>query len=149
MVVHFPVALIPTAVVCDVALLARFRLAWLDRAAALLYALAAVSSGAAAASGKLAERSLGGALDEGLAHVVGVHGDWAFFTVVLSVLVAFLRFDVLWQDRAESAPRMNRRRYGAMVLALLCLGAVVTTAARGGALVYRHGVGRGIIEGRR
>lgn len=136
--VHFPIALFTTAVLVDLVLLARARLAWLDRAATLFYASAAVSSGAAAWSGKFAEPA---AAEGALAEAVGRHGDWAFLTVVLFFLVGFLRFDAFWQDRDRTAPRIHRGRVVAFALALVAQLSLVRTAEYGGTLVFRHGVG--------
>ncbi|HXV60873.1 MAG TPA: DUF2231 domain-containing protein [Vicinamibacteria bacterium] len=136
--VHFPIALFTSAVLADLVLLAWARLAWLDRAATLVYAGAAVSSGAAAWSGKLAEPA---AAEGALAEALGTHGDWAFITVVLFFLVGFLRFDALWRDRAREAPRIHRGRIVAFALALLAQASLLRTAEYGGSLVFRHGVG--------
>lgn len=143
--VHFPVALFSTAVGCDIALIVRFRRAWLDRAAALLYITAAISSGAAAISGKVAERSMAGRLEATALEFVGAHGNWAFFSVVLLFAVAFLRFDSVWRDRKTSGPTMHRLRLAAIGLAVFAQWVVLETAGRGGELVYRYGVG---VEGR-
>ena len=148
--VHFPIALFSTALVCDVALLVRFRRSWLDRTAVLLYVTAALSSGAAAVSGKLAERSMAEHLEKSVVELVGSHGDWAFFSVVLFFAMAFFRFDAIWRDRAEPEPRASRSRLAVLALALVAEWAVLQTASRGGELVYRHAVGierdRGIIR---
>ncbi len=114
---------------------------WLDRAAVLIYGLAALGSGAAAVSGKLAENAMIERLDPAVSELVAVHGDWAFGSVLGLFLTAFLRFDLAWRDRAEFFPRPNARRYGALAIALITAGVLIQTAGRGGALVYRHGVG--------
>ena len=145
--VHFPVALYTTAVVCDIALVLRLRRTWLDRSAVLLYVLAAVSSGGAAVSGKLAANALNEHLPAGTRDAVALHGDWAFFSVVLLFVVAALRFDSLWRDRSRSTPTLHRARLIALVVAMSSLWVLLETAGRGGELVYRHGVGIAATQG--
>ncbi len=139
--VHFPVALFTTALLADLALLARFRSASLDRAALFGFGASAIASLASAWSGKLAADALGPSLDEAAAAAVAVHGDWAFATVVLFFVVALLRLEATWRDRENSSPRPNRARLLALPLAMVAEGCLLATAGRGGELVYRHGVG--------
>ena len=116
---------------------------WLDRAVVLLYALAALGSGVAAASGKLAESTLIEGLEPAVRELVEVHGEWAFGSVLGLFLTAFLRFDLAWRYRDEPFPRPNERRYVALAIALVTVFVLLQTAGRGGELVYRHGVGVG------
>lgn len=150
--VHFPVALFCTALVCDLSLLARFRCAWLDRAAVLLYASAALGSGAAALTGKLAADAMETELTPEVNDAVAYHGDWAFFAVVSLFVVAAMRFDTVWRDRDAERPTPHRMRLVTIVVSMVVGAVVVHTAARGGELVYRYGVAveeRGIIPPRR
>ncbi|GMR24553.1 MAG: hypothetical protein BMS9Abin37_3112 [Acidobacteriota bacterium] len=150
--VHFPIALYSTAFVCDVSLLVRFRCGWLDRACVLLYVGAALASGAAALSGKLAANAVADSLDPDVNDAVALHGDWAFFSVVLLFLVAAMRFDATWRDRREAHATFNRMRLATILVSMIALGAVVNTAGRGGELVFRYRVAvqdRGIIPRRR
>ena len=130
-----------TAVLCDGALLVRWRSTWLDRANVLMYGLAALGSGVAAVSGKLAANALLEHVEPSVSELVAVHGDWAFGSVVGLFLTAFLRFDLAWYDREETFPRPGRRRYAALTIALATAGVLLQTAGRGGELVFRHGVG--------
>ncbi len=151
-VVHCPIALYTTAFVCDVSLLVRFRRGWLDRASVLLYVGAALTSGAAALSGKRAADAMAESLTPVVNEAVAVHGEWAFFSVVLLFLVAAMRFDATWRDRGSPRPTFNRMRLAAIAVSVIALGAVVLTAARGGELVFRYRVAvqdRGIIPERR
>jgi uncharacterized membrane protein len=168
--VHFPVALCTLALVCDVVFWLGFRRAWFDRSTVVLYVSAALGSGGAAISGKLAANQFNasiGALgtsdgfgsdapsrlgEDGVVEAVAVHGDWAFFAVVLLFVVAALRFDALFRDRLEAAPTVHRTRVIALAVALLTQWVLVQTAGRGGELVYQYGVGvqqRAIIPQRR
>ena len=139
--VHFPVALFTTALLADLVLCARFRETWLDRAALSTFGIAALLSLATAWSGKLAADALTPSLNEAAAAAVGSHGDWAFATVLLFFAVAVVRFDALWRDRALPFPRLTKPRLLALPLAILAEACLLTTAGRGGELVYRHGVG--------
>jgi uncharacterized membrane protein len=141
LLVHFPVALFTAAFVLDTALVARFRVSWLDRSALLLYALAFVTSLATAVSGKLSADALSSSLSESALDVVGSHGDWAFLTVLLFFGALVLRLDVTWRGRGAPSPRIGRARLAALALALVAELGVLTTAGLGGELVYRYGVG--------
>ncbi len=139
--VHFPVALFSTAVLCDIALIVRYRHAWLDRATLMLYCGAAISSMTTAVSGKLAANRLMPEATAETVELVGRHGDWAFLTVILFFVVTFARFDSLWRDRSSERPRAHSFRLATLLLALAAEAALLVTASRGGAAVYRHGVG--------
>lgn len=139
--VHFPVALFTTAVLCDIALVVRFRSAWLDRATLMLYCGATLLSWATAVSGKLAADRLIPQATEAAVELLGSHGDWAFLTVVLFFVVTLVRFDSLWRDRAMDRPRLHRVRLASLLLAVVGEIALLMTASRGGAAVYRYGVG--------
>jgi uncharacterized membrane protein len=139
--VHFPVALFSAAVLCDIALIIRYRHAWLDRATLMLYCIAAIASLTTAVSGKLAADRLMPEATAKVVELVGRHGDWAFLTVILFFVVTFARFDSHWQDRASECPRAHSFRVATLLLALAAEAALLVTASWGGTLVYRHGVG--------
>jgi uncharacterized membrane protein len=139
--VHFPIALFTTGVIADIALIVRLRIPWLDRAVLLLFVVSALSSLAAAWTGKLAANGLDAALDETRAAAVANHGDWAFATVVLIFLAAIVRFEALWRDRGTGTARLTPARLLALPLVLAAEGCLLATADRGGALVYHHGIG--------
>jgi uncharacterized membrane protein len=139
--VHFPIALFTTGVIADMALIARLRIPWLDRAVLLLFVASALSSLAAAWAGKLAADRVTPALDETRAAAVANHGDWAFATVVLIFLAVIVRFEALWRDRGTGTARLTSARLLAFPLALAAEGCLLATADRGGALLYHHGIG--------
>jgi uncharacterized membrane protein len=62
-------------------------------------------------------------------------------TVVLFFAVTLMRLDSLWRDRGSVHPRIHWFRLAALLLALLGETVLLVTASRGGAAVYRHGVG--------
>lgn len=88
--VHFPIALCAAALGFDLACLIWRREIWLDRAAVALYFVGTVSAGAAAVTGKLAAVSFE-SLPAETETLVGEHGEWAFFTVVLFLVLSLLR----------------------------------------------------------
>lgn len=138
--VHFPIALFTFAFFCDVSLLVRFRISWLDRAVVLLYVASAFGALAAAISGKLAADSMIERLEPSVSDAVALHGDWAFFAAIAVVVTAALRFDTTWRDRDHEHPVLHRARLIAFAAAAVALGVLIHTAGRGGELVYRHGV---------
>jgi uncharacterized membrane protein len=137
--VHFPVALISTALGLDVACLVFRRQIWLDRAAATLHILGFFTAGAAVIAGKLAQNSLG-SLSPEINALVEKHSEWAFLALVAFFLLAGLRFDTAWRDRERSEIQLHHRRFQALVLAALTLWVVFQTATRGASLVFDHGV---------
>ena len=136
--VHFPIALLPVAILFDLVVLWR-RQPMLDRVAAALYALAALSAWAAVWAGEEAAESLSG-LPEALRSAVEEHSDWAHWFLYAAAVVALARLALAWRDR-------RRERIGSLpvrlVAVLAALGVCVLMAGaadRGGALVYRSGV---------
>lgn len=137
--VHFPIALVLAGFGFDLAALAWRRAAWLDRAAAALYGLAAAGAIAAYTAGRAAEDSLG-RLPAAAQEAVAEHADLGLWTLLLFLALAALRSWLAWRDRDAARVRVS-------VFRLLLLGAaggacalVLETAEHGGALVYRHGL---------
>lgn len=135
--VHFPIALLPTAVFFDLAgLLVRGHERWLARSATVLYAAAAVAAGAAYWAGRQAA--------DGLADVparvlpaIGRHSDWGLYTLWAVGILALLRVAVALRHREGGRSAV---RWILVVAGLLVVGMVGRTADLGGALVFRHGV---------
>jgi uncharacterized membrane protein len=138
-VVHFPIALLPAALVFDVACLVMRRSVWLDRAALSLYGLGVLGAGAAIWAGKLAANQVGAASAE-VERLMNDHSDWAFLTLIVFIGITLLRFEVAWRDRQEPALRLSRIRLIALVLAIGGQWVLAETADRGARLVYKHGV---------
>ena len=137
--VHFPIAWLPTAFLFDVACVLMRRPVWLDRAALVLYGLAAIGAGAAIWAGRVAAGQIG-SVSADVERLVGEHSDWAFLTLLMIVGITLLRFDVAWRDRREPLLRVTRARFLALALALGGQWVLVETAYRGAQLVYEHGV---------
>jgi len=71
---------------------------------------------------------------------VGEHGDWAFLTLLVVIVITLLRVEVAWRDRKQPALRLTRMRLLALLLAFGGQWVLAETADRGAQLVYRHGV---------
>ena len=137
LVVHFPIALFATAVVCDSIYLLLYPRAWLDRASLLMYLFASVGAVLAAVTGKIAQQKIVGLEPQVMLEVMQ-HGDWAFGTVIAFVLVTCLRFDIHWQAHRKSG---SSRRILVMLVAGVALVLLWQTATTGGFLVFHRGVG--------
>lgn len=133
--VHFPVALLPTALLFDLASLWR-GLDWLRRSAVTLYAVAALAAGAAYWAGRQAADSLPALAPDVQKHV-NEHSDSGLYSLWAIGLLAAARLALEAWDR-ESTRRYPRLLL--LVIAVAVLGLLWRTADLGGALVYRDGV---------
>jgi uncharacterized membrane protein len=139
--VHFPIALFTTALICDLFLLVRTQWAWLDKTAMLLYLLSTVSAILAAVSGKLAANHAAPLVETHVFELVEAHGDWAFGAAIAMVAATLGRLEARHRDRESGKPSRHKFRVLALALAFAAGAVLWQTAERGGALVYRHGVG--------
>jgi uncharacterized membrane protein len=137
--VHFPLALLPIAVLLDLLSLLLRRRRWPDRAAAALYALGAIGAAAAYLSGDEAEDGLGRLPPPSLL-LVADHADWAWRTLWIFAALASARIVLAWRARRDGAARVRVLRACLLAVAAGGLWSLVGTAERGGALVYRHGI---------
>lgn len=137
--VHFPVALLMTALALDLAVVAVRKWSWLDRAATLLYVLGATGSLAAYLSGRSAAssiRGLTGAADAAMWE----HGDWALVTTVAFGVIAGLRIAVERRDARRGWIAIGPLRAAVLVASTGGQALIFQTADRGGELVFRHAV---------
>lgn len=136
--VHFPIALLPMAVLLD-ALLLRWKSQreWLDRAASLLYAAAALGAGVAYWAGRQAADTLPPLATHIQAHV-NEHSDSAYWALWLLGFVAAFRVAIAFLD---TQGRRQALRAFLVVLAIAAVGLVYRTADLGGGLVFQHGIG--------
>lgn len=140
--VHFPIALLATAVLVEtLGLFARSR-DWREGASTFLYALSLISAYVALRAGETAADSLG---DVGakVQPLIAEHSDWAHWTLWAILVVATGRIALAWWDRERKRVWL---RGITLVLGLVALGLVVRTADLGGTLVYRHGLGMARLE---
>lgn len=135
-VVHFPLALLPTAILFDLAGLAMRRQEWLERSAAVLYAGAALGALLARWAGERAADSLVG-VAAAIEPRIAAHSDWAHYATYALSALAVARLAVkLWaRESVKTALRAL-----VVVLALGALALLAYAADLGGALVYRHAV---------
>ena len=135
LLVHFPIGLIVTAAVIDVAALGTGPRSALRHAATGLYLAGAAALVAAYFTGRSDAALL---RIPGPAHaVVDEHWTWALRTTVYLCLFALVRLGLVL------AGRLSRRIRWLPVVAAGLAGVVLLfqTAERGGRLVYEHGVG--------
>jgi uncharacterized membrane protein len=137
--VHFPIAMFPLALLLDAASLAVRRAPWLDRAAASIWVVGAVSAVVAYLAGRSAADGLVD-IPPTVQPLIGHHADWATLTVVAGVGVAVGRLAVTLRDRRAERLTALPLRGALLAIALAMPWLVFQTADRGGALVYQHAV---------
>jgi uncharacterized membrane protein len=140
LLVHFPIALIFTALLFDLGCLVARSSVWLDRAAAALYLLGTIGAGAAYLAGEHAAESLGNISPTAEAALADHEGS-ATITLIALVIVTLVRLWVSWLSRNDRRISLGIFRLAALPMALAALALVAVTADRGGNLVYRHGLG--------
>ncbi|MEM7352704.1 MAG: DUF2231 domain-containing protein [Acidobacteriota bacterium] len=134
--VHFPIALLPVAILFDLCGLVLQRHPWLERAAPLLYGLAAAGAWVAEWAGERATESLAD-VPQATEALIARHSDLAHTTVWAMAVLAVLRLSVTLFDGAT----LRRVLRGiVLLLGLATLGLLLYVADLGGALVYRHAV---------
>ena len=138
-VVHFPIALLPAALLFDLLLLFMPGRPWLDRAAATLYALAAAGAFVAVQAGKAAEETIG-ELAPRVHHLFEEHehlGTWSLYALAALAIVRAL---LTWRDlRTDVVPR-GFVRFLVLLAGCAAFALLASAADHGGKLVYRHGV---------
>ena len=143
MLVHFPIALLFTGVVIDVVafpLPARTREP-LRNMATVLYCVGALAALATYLTGRAASQTV---LVPGMAQaLIKTHWDWAFWTLWYFAGLAAARVVLL----VTCSPLRTRTLAALVGGGLLGLVLLYETADRGAELVYRHGVGVGVLLG--
>ena len=136
LVVHFPIALLCTAVGLDVVGWALGCNRSLRFAATALYVLGTLAIVAAYVTGRAAAKTV---WLPGMAHAaVKEHWDWAFRTVWFFTILTAVRLVLLWRVRADPRPALIALLTVVGLLGVVLLG---ETGDRGGRLVYQRGVG--------
>jgi uncharacterized membrane protein len=138
-VVHFPIALLPAALLFDLVCLLRPTWTWLDRGAAALYVLAAAGAGAAFWAGDEAAESLGPLLPAAKA-ILEEHEDLARYSLIAISVLAVLRLALAWREHDRPRIGAGPLRWVLLLGGFAALALLATTADHGGSLVYRHGV---------
>jgi uncharacterized membrane protein len=142
-VIHFPIALLLTAVLFDAACVVFRRFLWLDRTATSLTVLGAIALGAAYLSGQKAAEAAGPLV--GIAQgVLADHEDLALLSLWVWSGALALRLFVSWIGRHDLEVQLGIFRLAALVLSFAAATLVVLTAYHGGQLVFDHGIGVGV-----
>ncbi len=138
--VHFPLGLLPSAVLLDIGALMARRRVWMERAAASLYLLGTLGAAAAYLSGERASGAMwrySGAAQADLAD----HQDLGLITLVAFAAIALIRVLASWLARHDRVVPIGFFRLLALVAALGGVLLLAVTADHGGRLVFRHGMG--------
>ena len=137
---HFPVALLPVALLTDLACLVVRAKVWLDRCATTLYAVGTIAAAAAFVTGRLAAQGTWGLSGEVRAALAD-HADLGLLTLLAYCVVTALRATVSWLGREDWRIKVGFFRLLALIASASALILLMLAVDRGAALVYRHGVG--------
>ena len=138
--VHFPIALLPMALLFEILGLALRRQYWLERAAVSLYAAAALGALVARWAGVRASDGLVDVPSEVLLHIAK-HSDWAHYSLWTIGALAVLRLLLYVRDPKRAN---TYARAGLLFVGVVAVGLVSFTADLGGGLVYQHAVAVGL-----
>ena len=140
MVVHFPVALLPCALLLDIACLGFRKRIWIDRAASTLYVFGTLGAAAAYQSGRAAATEMWKTAGSAQA-VLADHQDLALVALLAYCVVTVLGLTVTWLGREDWRIKLGFFRLLALVASIAALVLLLLAAERGGSLVYEHGMG--------
>ena len=133
LIVHFPVALLVTAVIFDLVRVWVKKYSWLHHAVLLMYVSGTAGLIAAFISGKQAVETV--AVTGNAVPVVTSHEDWALYTLIFFGIYTSVRLYSWWKDLEKGWTRT------AFILpALIGVGLLWYTGEQGSRLVYQHGV---------
>lgn len=135
LMVHFPIALLISAVGLNLLALVLRRVDWLKNATASLFILGAISAGVTYLTGRQAADSID--LPTDAYSVLSEHADLALLTLILYGVVAAINAFFLWKS-FDVKPWFL---YGTFLAAAGGLYFLVETGEHGGELVFRHGAG--------
>ena len=133
LVVHFPIVLLPLALLLDLVALATHR-AELHRVARWTLWLGTVAAAAAVLSGHEGEEVVESFLSDEAHAALSRHEDLGFITLGIAGAASLWRLLV-------RAPFPTRVRLAYLALAIASVATLVMGADLGGHLVYQHGVG--------
>ena len=137
--VHFPIVLLPLALLFELAALLRRRSrdgATLSTLAGMMTVAAFLAVGTAWLLGRQAAGGLG-AISVEAESVLSEHADLGWWTLVIAGVVAAVRLVSVWPVPARVGSWL---RAGTVIGLVFACGLVVVTADHGGALVFLHGV---------
>ena len=139
LVVHFPIALLVTAVLFDLARLFFKKVRWLQKTVLALYTTGSVGLIAAFWSGRRAVETV--VVTGDAVPVVTSHEDWALYTMIYFLVFTSIRFITSWRGLEKG--------FISLLLVLIALGGTGMlwyTGELGAKLVYKHGVAVGEID---
>ena len=139
-VIHFPLALLTTALLLDLACVVTRAWTWMDRAATALWVLGTLGLGGAYLTGDAASQQMVNVAGHAQA-VLADHEALAELSLFAFGGVTVLRLLVSWLSRRDDRIHIGLFRLVALAAALAAQLLLVAIADRGGALVYRHGMG--------
>lgn len=134
-IVHFPIALLFTAVLFDFLGLIKPTNEWMKKGAVWLFVLGALGLVAAFLSGRSAVNHL--PIPRSLYHAIGEHEEWAERTLWFYGIYASLRLIIVWWNQQRSRVISGI----VFIIGLLGLFLVFETGEHGGNLVFNHGIG--------
>jgi uncharacterized membrane protein len=140
LIIHFPIALIVTAVLLDIAKFFFREQNWLQKAILLLYSIGTLGLIASFLSGRQAVETVSVSGDA--VPVVTSHEDWALYTLIFFALFTLLKF-WSWKKNLEINQSVS---ISLVILAFVGTGMLWYTGEKGARLVYDHGVGVGEIN---
>jgi uncharacterized membrane protein len=139
-VVHLPVALLPTGLLVDLGSLVFRRRVWMERTAASLYLIGTLGAAAAYLTGEKASETMwrfSGAAQAAMAD----HEDLALLTLAAFCGITLLRVTASWLSRHDRVVPIGFFRLLAVSAALAGTLLLLVTAHHGGRLVFRYGMG--------
>lgn len=140
-IVHFPIALLVTAVAMDLVALLRPRQIWIDRLAATLYGLGGLSALVTYLTGDLASDSVIPTTAVEVLPKIAIHSHWAGYTLWIFGTLAVIRIGWAWWRRHDTAMRHMGVRVAFWLIGVGGLFVLAKTADLGGRLVYWYQVG--------
>lgn len=136
--VHFPIVLLPLAVLIDLVAVLRRSPIW-SRAATGFYVLGALAAWITAEAGEEAVHSLEN-VPATTQPLLSEHSDLGHYTLWLFAALAAIRLVLWWRDHRSDRLSMIAVRGVVVVAGLIGLGVLYETADHGGRLVYQHGL---------
>ncbi len=138
-IVHFPIALLVTAVLFDLAKLLYNNHNWLQKATFTLYSVGTAGLFASFLSGRQAVDTV--TISGDATPVVTSHEDWALYTLIYFTLFTLLRAWNLYKNTEANRGVLS----GMIILAFIGTGLLWNTGEKGAKLVYHHGIAVGEI----
>jgi uncharacterized membrane protein len=139
-IVHFPVALLPAALLFDLGSLVFRRRIWMERAASGLYFVGTLAAAVAYLSGEKASEAMW-VFSEAAQSAIADHEDLALLTLVAFAVITLLRIAASWLARHDRIVPIGFIRLVAVFAAVVGVLMLAVTAHHGGKLVYGYGMG--------